>query len=570
MLHGISEHIIHGVDENTPLIFFPIGGLVAKIRRKNDQIEVMRLTKHNDMQMLASQSAALDSHKEFVMAVGSGKVSRIAPLVAASENNHEGMDALAHRIYQASSDTFREGPVYNPEGFTPDERMKIEENIDAYTTGEDVPTGPPRIVHCVVMMDEIAVEKRVRWDDKTNMILGACREHSSNVPLEFSDLADVEIFFRELDAGKVHLASEATVVCFGALSRDPHMYPRPICISGTCKRERGPDQAALLRAVNAAGNNRKTHGNIIYRTVSFRGLAFAMEFMKSKLQETSPIYPLLAPLEFMNLLADKDYRHVFKTTRGLLMRKVGIKLLGFLVAPAIVKQHLIAVGNTKEHVDSLLNPNDRQSVELTYKLLKGVWDLPDVFPDAIPAFSRARVALKTFGRFTFHLVMPYICITLSLREQLVHLSTAAHLLLILFTTDGAKTDFMANQTFVNIMIMIKNVFFCVAKAKIDISDSEFFLILLGTDREEKLFGLIRTATGTDNNVDVYQLSTRASNLTEDRGPRRIKLPAIINERGDVSDKADHISPASCTGDLQVATVVPHSVWNQGRLIAERR
>ncbi|KAJ7133152.1 hypothetical protein C8R44DRAFT_870590 [Mycena epipterygia] len=267
------------------------------------------------------------------------------------------------------SDTFREGPVYNPKGFTPNKQMvalttlrlrgthladilhhalglpglttlrkhtvirplralpglptieEIKENIDAYTTGEDVPTGPPRIVHHVVMMDEIAVEKRVRWDDKTNMILGACREHSSNVPLEFSDLADAEMFFRELDAGKVHLASEAshtndsksnfalitshqaTVVCCGALSRDPHMYnPRPICISGTCKHEKGPDQAALLRAVNAAGNNRKTHGNIIYRTVSFAsdgkakcGPAFPMEFMKSKLQETSPIYPFSRP-----------------------------------------------------------------------------------------------------------------------------------------------------------------------------------------------------------------------------------------------------------------------------------
>ncbi|KAJ7462854.1 hypothetical protein FB451DRAFT_1266266 [Mycena latifolia] len=40
--------------------------------------------------------------------------------------------------------------------------IEIEENIDAYTVGEEEPTGAPRIVHQVVMLDEIAVEKRAR------------------------------------------------------------------------------------------------------------------------------------------------------------------------------------------------------------------------------------------------------------------------------------------------------------------------------------------------------------------------------------------------------------------------
>ncbi|KAF8147135.1 hypothetical protein K438DRAFT_1626551, partial [Mycena galopus ATCC 62051] len=112
------------------------------------------------------------------------------------------------------------------------------------------------------------------------------------------------------------------------------------------------------------------------------------------------------------------------------------------------------------------------------------------------------------------------------------------------------------------------------KAKIDVPDSEFFLILLGTDRLEKLFGLIRTAVGTDSNFDILQLAGRASNLTEvyiilglkshwDRGPRRLKLPAVIKERGDVSNQADHISPASWIGDLHVADVVLQTCWIAG-------
>ncbi|KAK7024706.1 hypothetical protein R3P38DRAFT_3532308, partial [Favolaschia claudopus] len=445
------------------------------------------------------------------------------------------------------------------------------------------------------MLDEIALEKRPRWDNKTNKILGACREHSHRVSLDFCDLDDAVAFFASLDAKKVHLASEATVAALGSLARNPQMYnPRPVCISGTCKAETGEQHAHFLRRLLEATDNRKTDGKITYRTTCVasdgeakRGLALALEFMKYRLSSTSPIYPLLQPLEFMNTLVgadditpDKDYRHVFKALRSLLMRRLGINVLGFEIVPAIVKQHLHDIGLSPERLHSLLNPNDRQDVDLTYGLLKEIWILPDAPPNASPTYARARAALQLFGRLAYHLVMPYIYLKLSLREQLTHLSTAAHLLLALFTMDGAGTDFMANQTFVNIMLMIKNAFFCVAKVKIDISDEEFFLILLGTDRLEKLYGLIRTAVGTDSNFDILQLAGRASNLTEvsvilalrpewDRGPRRLKLPAVINEQGDVSSKADHISPASWIGDVHVAGVVLHSCWINGRLKAEQ-
>ncbi|KAJ7277767.1 hypothetical protein C8J57DRAFT_1222557 [Mycena rebaudengoi] len=63
-------------------------------------------------------------------------------------------------------------------------------------------------------------------------------------------------------------------------------------------------------------------------------------------------------------------------------------------------------------------------------------------------------------------------------------------------------------------------------------------------------------------MSMYQLETRASNLTEisiiltlrphwDRGPRRIKLPGIINENGDASRR-----------------MILHSCWKQGQIQAE--
>ena len=97
-------------------------------------------------------------------------------------------------------------------------------------------------------------------------------------------------------------------------------------------------------------------------------------------------------------------------------------------------------------------------------MLRDVWSLPDSPPDALPGFIQARGSLKILGELFRHILIPYICVNLTLSEQLVHLSAAAHLLLALFTEDATKL--MPMQLYIDIMIMIKNIYFCVAKTKI--------------------------------------------------------------------------------------------------------
>jgi hypothetical protein len=259
MLHEIRERIANGINENVPLIFFPVGGLIQRIRKKNDQLQAMRLTNLNDARMLAGKIAELDLHKQFMMAVAASDEPRIAQLIRAGLNNGESIGAMLERFYRACVDVHREGPKYNPKGFTPDDYMvglcvlrlggarladllhhalglpglmtlrkhsviwplqaspamptvpEIQANIDAYTAGEAIPSGPPKIIHRVLMLDEIAVEKRARWDDKTNMILGGCQEHTKPSYLEFSDLDDATTFFERLDRDEFHLASEVSM-----------------------------------------------------------------------------------------------------------------------------------------------------------------------------------------------------------------------------------------------------------------------------------------------------------------------------------------------------------------------
>ena len=304
--------------------------------------------------------------------------------------------------------------------------------------------------------------------------------------------------------------------------------------------------------------------------------------MTSELSVDSPIYTLLQPLEFLNLLvgpdditADKDPKHIIKRQRNALMRKKGMEVLGFCITPSILSLHLESNGLSISRRRSLLNPNDKQDVVLAYSLLKEIWSLPPPEAHCSPPFARARRALILYGELARNLVLPYVCVDLNLDEQLIHLSAAAHLLFYLYRYNAAGASFMPAQSYTDIIIMTKNVFFCVAKAKVDNPISKFYIISLGTDRLETFFGLVRTAVGTDANVDMLQLGSRASGLTEvavilgehpewDYGKRRLTLPVFSKDGGDFTSKADHINPRDWRGDVSVAKVNLHSCWLLGR------
>ncbi len=171
-------------------------------------------------------------------------------------------------------------------------------------------------------------------------------------------------------------------------------------------------------------------------------------------------------------------------------------------------------------------------------------------------------------------MFPYLCVDLSLSEQLEHLSAAAHLSIALYRAAGGKA-FIPTELFIDIMLMVKNIFFCVAKAKVDDPDGSFWIGLLGTDRLEELFGIVRTMVGNDANPDIYQLYHRLTGTTEvsnifarwpkwDRSPRRLKVPAIDRLSKKLPDGADHLKPGSWRSDVKTKHVSLHTAWKRGR------
>jgi hypothetical protein len=63
----------------------------------------------------------------------------------------------------------------------------------------------------VLMFDEIAMEKRLHWDPKTNHFLRFCREHAHKTSMECINEGNLEEAFQSLDKGDVHYAPEVRI-----------------------------------------------------------------------------------------------------------------------------------------------------------------------------------------------------------------------------------------------------------------------------------------------------------------------------------------------------------------------
>ncbi|KAH9015472.1 hypothetical protein EDB84DRAFT_1582181, partial [Lactarius hengduanensis] len=635
---GIMDRIRFGTHENIPFMYHGVGALIAIARRKTDQIDQLRMSKLNDSRKLLTKAGALEDHKQWILAIASGRVDRVASLVQAGLKHRVGIKTLIQQYERAAE------KLYKPKGYTNEDIMRsivllrlggarvaqfahqslalpslttirrqtvlpalvvspstptvaeVEANIiSCYSSlnsvagacsggtalDSDLRLESDRIVHQVLMLDELAIEKRVRWDDLHNKFQGTCREHNHQIPLEFTSERELDILCEAIESDEIHLATEATVAAIGVLSSEPREYAvRPILFSGTCKKETSEQHARVIKTVLEGCHKQKRRNNATYRTVCIasdgeakRGDALVIQTMTSELSVGSPIYALLQPLRFLNLLVgpdditvDKDFKHIVKRQRNVFMRTKGVEILGFCVTPSILRSQLESNGTSPHHLRSLLNPNDKQDVVLAYSLLREIWSLPPPPASCDPAFALARRALNIYGEFAQHLVLPYVCIDLNLNDQLIHLSAAAHLAFLLYRHNSASTRFMPRQSYLDIVLMIKNVYFCVAKMKVDNPSADFYLVLLGTDRLETFFGLIRTAVGTDANVDMLQLGSRASGLTEvvsilaehpewDYGTRRLSLPVFSKETQEFTSKADHITPRDWRGNVSVANAI---------------
>jgi hypothetical protein len=283
-----------------------------------------------------------------------------------------------------------------------------------------------------------------------------------------------------------------------------------------------------------------------------------------------------------NITADKDYKHIFKWLCNIILHERGCVVYGVHLTHALIQKHLKDSGSsTDAHINHVLDPTNKQDIMLTYSLLKDLWSLPlaDTSSSTL-TYVKMCEALQTYGKMSCHLIFPYICIDLSLSEQLEHLSVAIHLILALYVLDDAWSQFIPMTLFVNISIMVKNAFFCIAKAKVDHPNDPFFLVLLGTDQLESLFRILHTMVGNDANLDILQLAIQITSTTEvlsilakhlewDRSSHWLCLPTV-SKNWNKHSSLNHIGPGAYTSPdrLRPSNLTLATPWKCGQLFLE--
>ncbi|KAJ7697289.1 hypothetical protein B0H16DRAFT_1840317, partial [Mycena metata] len=309
MLKGIINRSTDGVHENTNLVYQPMAALIGITRNKSVVIQSLRLGLLNNSRKLLTLSKSLSDHKRLVVAIGSGDVKRVDRVIAVCIKQKRGIRGMfdtylraakglwktanteeedmfglamlklagvrvteiAHRALGLPGVTTLRNRMITPPLTASPGAPKVEEiqkNIEVCFGGIVDALATKKVVHQIIMFDEIATEKRIRWDPRTNHFLGVCRQHAHRVGLEFNGERDLDALFDALAKktgidGKqdslVHNAGEVTVAAVGIMSEDTRLYSaRPILISGDCKRESAPEHArnVLTPVLDALANKK--------------------------------------------------------------------------------------------------------------------------------------------------------------------------------------------------------------------------------------------------------------------------------------------------------------------------
>ncbi|KAG8740191.1 hypothetical protein FRC10_004630 [Ceratobasidium sp. 414] len=433
-----------------------------------------------------------------------------------------------------------------------------------------------------LMIDELASEENARYSIAGGALVGLCREHASINDLKnmtgrpISHLEDIK---KLLDSGELHRAKEATVVALAPFGYSSYS-PMVVLISGTCKTESVLNQRNLISLV-VDGWKVSPHGELALGPIwsiatdgdARRRRAIHSLCMSHELPKDSALYQELCHLDMLNLSCgegaithDGDFKHEEKRLAAALRSGTGIFVNGTHISTSLIKQHLRNLpGMSPAQIEYLFNNDDRQSVPKAHTLLKGIYDasqLPEVQCDTA---SRPFVLL---GEFLHSFYAPQTIPSLSLPQQVACMAKCAFLLFMIFRSD--KTGFISSQLYYDIQASVKNAMFCIAKTKLLNSSLPFYLLQLGDDRLEGMFGIYRTSTN-NRNLDLLQMSERASAVQEvdkvfaenpsyDRKPYRLSLEGVSG--------VDHLNPASWRGDVCVGNFVLRSAWVEGRTRAE--
>ncbi|KAH8980740.1 hypothetical protein EDB86DRAFT_2835187 [Lactarius hatsudake] len=232
LFSGIMDRIQYGTHENVPFMYHGVGGLIAIARRKTDQIEQLHMSKLNDSRKLLTKQYKCAAEKLYkpkgytnedimrsivLLRLGGVRVAQFAHQLLAlpSLTTIRRQTVLPALVVSPSAPT-----VVEVEANIISCYLSLNSVVGAFSGGTAPWTAldlglrleSDKIVHQVLMLDELAIEKRVRWDNLHNKFQGTCREHNHRIPLDFTSERELDILCEAIGNDEIHLATEVHIL----------------------------------------------------------------------------------------------------------------------------------------------------------------------------------------------------------------------------------------------------------------------------------------------------------------------------------------------------------------------
>jgi hypothetical protein len=208
---------------------------------------------------------------------------------------------------------------------------EIEHNLDALHNAHVFwhnGVAPPTRGHCI-LIDELALEERPRYDASRDAVVGMACENASTCdlsPVTLDTLYEIADGLNESPDETISRAKEATVVTLAAFDRD-HYNPVPLLISGTNKKETEQPQAQWIELLLDAWDNSLSGGTsygelwgVASDGDATRRKALHRIFMCNVLETSDPLHALLGRMALMNMQCGKkarnldiDFKHKLKS-----------------------------------------------------------------------------------------------------------------------------------------------------------------------------------------------------------------------------------------------------------------
>ena len=378
--------------------------------------------------------------------------------------------------------------------------------MDAYNNITISETAP-KYGH-MIKIDETYIDSKIRWCPLDNKMYGFCYEHGRDEDLVLNDYEDVTHLADLVEEGTLHVAKECMVVV--STCNDVKETTQVLLAWSTCSRSEITIQKEFIEKYSKYFCEKNgapllcwaTDGDAARRQIFDALMCFL-------LPATSKIYPIISPLKLIDMYVganeetvDFDGKHLAKRTRNSMIASQ-VQIGGSVLTRKDISS-ILALAKTNSHtIEQLVNPVDKQNVSLATDFLV-------TFSAAVKSPQLESVGLrvafivpvlKLLGLVMEGVLALYCYVTSSVEEQLVCVSTAAHSFLVLRRVFGTV---LPNQLYHDLQSTFQNVYFSAAKFQVYHPLLPFFIVLLGNDALERLFGNIHLKYGF-NGLDVLEL-----------------------------------------------------------------